>query len=412
MIALVIAEWTIWQLYYRLIWFSRQDLYLPDKELFRDAQEGIGRLGIGMLGLIAFAYALMRLGTAHPEASGQLKTFLKQTPWRYGRPLPWSSPRLLVQDAVVLAILTALMYWQSRHVDDLPFLAQPAIALTTFTLIRGLAVCVLAFSAAPWRAWGMIYLFPAYVPLLLLIAADLMSPGALLALSLLHLVLQDTAIEASLQHVSAQLFDIAPQPNTAERESKLLWQREIEFPTSVGAGHKIVGAPWNLLSPKWRPLGSMTRREGWLTAGLVGWVTAVCYWSTTRFYAQHDPLEFAVPVMTFAVICALVRLGIYSVAYTAPIKRLLIGRWIILREDRALVAPLCIVAICVAVFGVMLFDARYHFVPDRIYEVLIPLWASVAAAIALMMGPDLKEHKLTTTVSLRLNRSGNPKPKR
>lgn len=413
MMALALGEWIIWQLYYRAVLFSLPSLDVVEQEMFRDVHAAIGSMGMVLLGFMAAAYAVMRLITTHPGASVRLKSFLKQTPWQYGQPLPWSSPRFLLQDSVVLAILTGLMYWQSRNVDELPFLAQPTIVLTAYAFVRGLGVCLLSFSAAPWCCWGMIYLFPMIVAALPLIGERLLAPGILLVLALLHLALQEIALESSLQRVSDQLFDITPKPNAAEEEPKSILNRPVEFPVTASIGHKVIGAPWNLLSPKWMHGMAVTQRDGWLTALFTGWLVVLTGETAVLMGEHHE----AIPLIGFFVIVgsvtlAVLRFSLYFVNWTSPLKRLVIGPWLIPREDRALVAPLGILILNLAMIGLLLLNSRAEYMPYMWYRKLFPLWAAMSVAMALLMGPNLKEHKLTTTFSLKLNRNGNPKPQR
>jgi hypothetical protein len=303
---------------------------------------------------VAFiAYGAYRVVRFHPAFQTDYRDWLRQTPWRVGRPLPLGPVHLVPQDAVILGGMVGLAW---------PLLGQDALLLLRYFAIGYLAPMSMALyiGQAGWFGYmialngGFLAFFWHYP--LIFSAVSLVSYGVVL-----------TGLYQSLDRMP---WDSGHRSHPGEESQANL------------------GWPFAQLGPKPGPVREYVVGKAIAAGLLAGWLA---YAIDQRIQEEGigAPLRTTVPMIF--VWLGLTRLVRYRVGYAAPLSllgRLRTGRLIIKGYDQIFAAPLLtaftpIVALMVG--------QRLGWPTD----VLVALALAVGVAITFGMGPGLLEWRLT-----------------
>jgi hypothetical protein len=298
-------------------------------------------------------YGAYRVVRFHPAFQTDYRDWLRQTPWRVGKPLPLGPVHLVLQDAVILGAMVALAW---------PLLGDDAFLLLRYFAIGYLAPLAMALyiGQAGWFGYfivfngGFLALFwhhPLIFP-----AMSLVSYGIVLA---------------GLRHSLTRLpWDAAHRTRPGEETQANL------------------GWPFAQLGPKPGPPREYAAGKAIAAGLLVGWLA---YAIDQRIQEEGigAPLRATVP-MAF-VWLGLTRLVRYRTGHAAPLSlmgRLRTGRLIIKGYDQIFAAPLLTVFTPIVALMV---GQRLGWPTD----VLVAGALAVSVAITFGMGPGLLEWQLT-----------------
>jgi hypothetical protein len=269
---------------------------------------GIRRAMPAVMSIALVFYALSRVTRYSPLLVGRYGTWLANTPWRPGMPLPLGPSTLVWEDLAPLGTAVAIAIYASGPSAWLaPF--------TTFVVVYSL-VNLVPFGRA--RQSTSFYLFGFAWPLVLL--TWLNTP---LAMSIVALIL--LATEVGIRHA------LRTFPGQSRQ-----WAEEKRLDKLRTAGRWPLGPqPAEVAIPL---------SHGLLIPACVGWIT-FCVMATDDRCAtwSHDMSFGLLFVILASVVIALTRWAVYCGRYFPPISiwgRVRTGRWIIPGYDVALIAPL------------------------------------------------------------------------
>jgi hypothetical protein len=322
-----------------------------------------GSVAIVVLFWTAATYAMFRVVRFHPAVRSDYRKWLEQTPWRYGLPLPLGPVHLIVQDVLVVALLTLLSL---LHVDVTPQsipLTFGAFYLVTLAMILGTTRQSLAAYLIVFGLGG--FVLARAFPLL-----QFAILGMLYALAL-H------GLKGSLK--AFRQWDLKAVDKELDSLQRMeSWRGE----TST----EILGWPFDMLAPRRFPFAVGFRLALLLSIQLTWWTFVA-----TDFVPSRDlsgPLFLAFIAWTVG---AIVRGSIYINGYLPPISsagRLRIGRLIIPRYDYVMIPLLVSVGIS---FATIKFYDKFDW-PQRPLIVVI---TGIQALLLLGCPPSVDQWRLT-----------------
>ncbi|MCA9069009.1 MAG: hypothetical protein KDA84_08805, partial [Planctomycetaceae bacterium] len=302
-------------------------------------------------------YGFFRSIYFQPALFEGYRTWLIHTPWRYGLPLPEGPVRLVLQDGVIVALLSGVGY---GHWPELwwvvPCVFLSAYLLGTFIafqrtehfrhaylLVLGLGVPVLNYQRPAVVAVVLVGLYGiAYHGL----RDWLKTPG--LPISTVHLNFDSQAVRN--RHLGWPFDSLGPQPD----------------PNSVSMGWAAA-------------LGI-----------LVGWWAIVLLRVITE---KEFPTVFSILSFGFVSFLGLGRLVKYAWAYQPPISfwgRIKTGRWIIPGYDVIFLAPI-VILLLTGIVAWLLIGFRFPL------ENILPPFLAGGVFVALGFPPNLEEWRMTGT---------------
>ncbi len=311
-------------------------------------------LQIPLLGLAAAGHAAMRAFAFHPAFMADYRTWLNQTPWRPGLPLPVGPIHLVPQDGIVVGVLTALgarhwpeAWWMVPGVFLAMYLACVAIGFVRTGVDRHAWLLGFGLGGAVLLApnpWGLGLLFLAVYGI---------------AYHGLSLWLKQPGLPVLTDRISLASDTIRSQSQN--------WK---------------LGWPYDSLAPK-RERHCIS--YGWAAAlaVLVGWWVFVL----AHVYEESVGLAFlAMLVLPFA------RLIRYLFGYSPPLSlwaRIRTFHWIIPRYDVVFAAP--VLALFLLGAGLKWLYGDFHWP----LEYAFPPVSAAVVYVTLACRPTLDEWRLT-----------------
>ncbi|MEZ5944670.1 MAG: hypothetical protein R3C18_25055 [Planctomycetaceae bacterium] len=341
------------------------------------------------MGVVFFipVYAALRYSHTLPVGDGHFRDWIAATPWTSDRALPWGSPFFHYSDLLLLVVISA-GFAIAPPVDRLSpaippmgtmFLLAGAAVFVLYVLSRSAlllmraksSVCtwiiILAYPIQLFYAWNAI---SGSIPALLI----------LVLVTVMQLVAQEFALKQIIRDLSKALYACDDEQNEFGHMRKYGPQ---------GAGF---GWPFTTLSPLAKTGRVISVRDGLLGALCLGMITFVFaqlqMQSGENVRAANGFLWFC------TVVFVLVRFALYLPAFTSPVVRYKTGRWIIPREDRVFVAPL------LALLAAGVCSALLTNQPLTLAPWVAALWSTCVPAIIFLVGPNLLDHKLTTSICM------------
>lgn len=287
------------------------------------------KVGAIPLGLFTVLYSLYRVVWFHPVCQPEYLAWLRQTPWRHGKPLPGGPLHLVSQDVILVGLLTALACW---HLPEFVFLI-PALFVGTRIVTWG-------FNFLFVRFWKHVYL-------MILVSSGLLvcwnSPiGLLVVIAALYAIVAH-GIRESLRN-----FDEWSGRNTLV--SSLFIQ-------SKGKNEKLLGWPYDRMGPR---LANDGLTFGWSVA--ISMLVAWWAFLPVAIFFPYDSGALIVPCI-IAAACAIGRLAVYLSGCSDPLSfraRILTGRLSIPGFDIVYLAPalMLLLTTCIGV-GSFLWGLSY-----------------------------------------------------
>lgn len=326
----------------------------------------------GILGTAAGVFALYRLGRFHPACNPGYAAWLKRSPWTPDKPLPLGPVHIVWQDAAVVGVLAGLAHWHA-HVDPaLPLIVFGAVYLAAMTLL-------LAFTRTWMPCLCLGFLWPA---LSLPAAKGLPTFGILGAILLVIWY----GHRKSLRAFPWQRGGSGAADSMRLDRAKSWLEVDIRIPAlnnvpSVQTSD--LGWPFQWLSPKVgnAPIAASTSLA---LSALFGW------WTYCAIVSLEIPPS-AAALLFFAVMAALMRLGIYCSGVVPSFNlwgRFASGRIIVPGFDQVWVTPLVVIALATA-GGVAVRHAGGWY-PEVTAGVVALLWWALLSG-----GPTMRTWVLT-----------------
>lgn len=321
------------------------------------------RTGVVLLGMACAIYGAFRVEAFHPFLRTGYRNWLKTTPWTSAKLLPLGPIHFVWQDAVMLAALGALGWFQ-RGFHPLWVVPLVGAGWLVAVGVTFRPTGVWGFNYAVWFGLGLMVLL-GREPVACAVAAVGTYGVAFLGLrrSLAHFPWEGLADGSLLKH--------------------LLTRRD-DTPLDTG---QWFGWPFDQLRPRFPPFWKISLADAVLTSLLAGWWLYVL-----GLYAPtpEDRLTFFSAVYGFGLSSlALGRIVLYCVNYWPPLSlmgRIRTGRWVIPGYDRVFLAPLG--TLLVAVAGPLLI-APWGIAPAY------TLSFSLGVFVVLGAGPTLTAWRLT-----------------
>ncbi len=299
-------------------------------------------------GAAALLYSFSRTWRYHPSLKPPYAEWLSTTPWRRGRPLPVGPPYLVWEDAVPPAVVFCLC---PTPVVPVAVATAAYLAVALRITHRGRDGAWLAYAGANGAAAGLLA-----VP----------HPAAVWAIVVALLVATDAAVRRSLADLPwVTPVAAAARAAKAKREQSKWPVAPVEPPRPIPAVH------------------------GWLIAASAAWVV-FCLVAANAGHGRDERFDTDALVAGGAALAATVRWATYCGEYQPPIStwgRLRTGRLVLPGYDRAVVAPLAVLALSALPFALDAADLPLPVVAA------VPTFAVVA--IVLNAGPTLRNWQLT-----------------
>lgn len=301
-------------------------------------------------------YGVLRVYAFHPAFRKDYFEWLKQTPWRYGLPLPLGPVHLVWQDAVIVGVLSRFAWWhwqESWWVVPCGFLAVYLLLMVVSFIRTGDAqhAYLLMFGLG-----GTLLVLNSPVRLGVLLAG--------LYLAAVH----------GLRHSLGRIedwdwakFNERLGLDFEGKERRLGWPFDFLGPPRQ---HFPVSTGW---------AAAIGILAGWWVYGVAGLLRFAHHWST-----------FHGCVVAFGCLLAGGRLMAYIIGYMPPISfwgRVRTFRWIIPRYDVVFVAPLLILALLATLIWVPEWDLPH----GRLLSAITAAYVFVA----LGFPPSLEKWRLT-----------------
>jgi hypothetical protein len=330
-----------------------------------------------MLGIAAALYALFRLVRFHPICSQAYADWLKATPWTAARRLPLGPIHPVLQDAVVIGVLTVIARWHA-HVDA-------ALPVSVFAMVYLVGMTVLLAATRRW--WSCLvlgFLWPA----LLLPSAEGWPSSLLLAAIVIVLW---HGHRQSLKAFPWSFRSLLSRPNATVLQTEI----RIEINNQAAALQSRLGWPFAALSPKISS-GAVSHRTSICVSALLGW------WSYCVIEcARPEPLPEL--MMIFAFMAAVFRLGTYLNGTMPPFSlwsRVVWGRILVPGYDKVFLTPM--LTALAGILGAILIKHSGNRVPESESAVFALIWY-----LLLSGGPTLRSWILTGQHGFRpLGRTG------
>lgn len=260
-------------------------------------------------------FAAFRLFRFHPACNQPYAAWLKLSPWTAAKPLPLGPVGLVWQDAAVIGLLTAIVYWHA-HGDALwPVFVFGLVYLLGMTIL-------LAVTRQWWNCWALGYLWPALM-------LPISSAPARYAIVV--------AILLVIWHGHRQSLKAFPWKfvKDMDRPPQSILQVRIQIGP---ASQSKLGWPIDALSPKIKA-PSVSKLENLAISTLMGWWTFCVIQATAM-----DPIPEG--ILLFAFVAAGLRMAIYGSNVTPPVNlwgRIASGRIIMPGYDQVFLTPLAVV---------------------------------------------------------------------
>lgn len=316
-----------------------------------------------VLGLLA--YGLYRATAFHPYFRNNYRRWLESTPWTWRKPLPVGPVRVVWEDAIIVATMSAPAW----YFEDFSPLA-------TFSLPLGAYLIALSFTFVMTGAWGfhIATLFAVGLGVRLWDGPE----WAYTAAILLAWAFGSVGLGRSLKHWP---WTAGFSKIDANHVETLVGQNPIAQTT--------LGWPYDRLGPRKDP--PMTPRralDGFFAALLLAW----WFYAGLALVPESGRLPLAMMLLlNGTLVGSLFRISRYATGYTSPLS--LVGRIVRLKPiipsyDQIFMAPLA--AMFVALAG-----------PWMLARIGVPLDASAAISFGLALmalilgGPDRLRWQLT-----------------
>jgi len=318
--------------------------------------------GYILLMTMSVAYGLYRVGGFHPIFQYEYREWIKSTPWRFGKPLPFGPVAVTIQDLVFVAVLTglSLLHEQSTPYD------VPSTFLTTYVLGLACAALIIGFFTHAYViAFGLGFL---------LMFREAPWAG-LIVLTGLYVVGWH-ALQESLRRFDE--WDDGWLADQAFFKFDVTKMQE-------AAQQKILGWPFDRLSPKRFPV-KFTQEAVVAFAALLGWWTYVL----ARFMPAREEEALLGIVAGITIYAVPGRLAFYLIGYAPPISflgRFRTGRLIIPGYDYVFLAPL---AVLICGPGLAAYAAWQEWDPKLVAPVIIFL-----ETFLIFQGPSIDAWRLT-----------------
>lgn len=340
-----------------------------------------------ILGFAAGVYAVYRLVRFHPACNRAYAGWLKLSPWTANRPLPAGPVHLVWQDAAVVGALTAIAIW--HHVPAyFPAAVFILVYLALFTLL-------LAFTHqwGPSLALGFLWPALALPPALILPRVQCLPDVVRMDLLMLGILAVIICVVWYGHRRSLRAFPWefikAPSRSLSHGEIRI---QGLGMPSGSGTQHNL-GWPYLMLSPKVQP-PAISQRTNLALGALAGW------WSFCIFCCmkanEADPMPGGV-ILFFAILAAVVRLGVYAIGVATPFNilgRITTGQILVPGFDKIFATPLAVVA--AAIIGNIIINHSGAW-----YPVVEPIVISVLWWVLFGGGPTLRSWALTGQFRLR-----------
>lgn len=367
--------------------------------------------GMGiMLGMPV--YAIYRLRTTHPLGHREHLEMITLWPWKSENRLPWGSPQLTWEDLLffvtfwfsgVIALL-GIARVSLSSVDSLRAARIPGYLLvgcvSWFSVSRSIAVLVCLWNTSPRWGWAMLFLIPLQIRLSLetLFQAMQSTPtgliAALLILAIALSVIQEFVIRDSLKRLS-ELLRSTDLLQAADWHPRML--EKLGVPSfHVGTVRQQIGWFFKRLSPN-ESVPGISLASAFALSAWAGWLVFL----TEPLRDDHYEIQaFQGFVVVITIMLAIIRWFTYFPGWPDPWSRWSLRQWIIPREDRALIVPICLVLV-----GVL---GRRFIAPSLDSTWMLPLWVMSIVFTAFGCGHTAREQRLTTTIALTVPLSREP----
>jgi hypothetical protein len=340
------------------------------------------RPGPLLLRFAAVFYGLFRVVGFHPLHNAPYCEWLERSPWTSRKPLPVGPVAIVVEDSVVVGLLTALAATQvGFHPSRIVTLALASYA------------SVLTISLWRTGCWAFAYSVAFAVGLVVRLWPH---PWICLAAAAATGLLSQVGLARSLARFPwprKSLRAMATPAGTFGASTGLEAEPSLEFPC---------GWPYDALRP--RPVfHAIDLRDALLIGILVGWWVSAIDAHIVSDDARR--LFLWLSVLNTVIWSVIFRLRVYlGNQFSAPISllgRLGTFRWVIPGFDRVFLTPLCVV-----IWGGV--------VPLILRPYGLRIWAptTIAGAIAIVLGggPTLKNWQLTGKHRIQPRPTGGVQP--
>lgn len=292
----------------------------------------IANIRAGILGTAAGVFALYRLGRFHPFCNLGYAAWLKSSPWTPDKPLPLGPVHPVWQDAAVVGVLAGLAQWHAHVNPALPAIVFGVAYLAAMTLL-------LAFTRTWVPCLCLGFLWPA---LSLPDMKGLPTFGIFAAMILVLWYGHRKSLRAFPWQRGGSGSADSLRPDRAKSWLEVQISIQIASPTRSAQTPEL-GWPFQWLSPKLgnAPIAVSTSLA---LSTLFGW------WTYCAIMSLKMPPS-AAALLFFAVMAALMRLGIYCSGLVPSFNlwgRLVSGRIIVPGFDRVFVTPLTVIALATA----------------------------------------------------------------
>lgn len=316
------------------------------------------KVGIACLSFYAAVYGIYRVVGFHPICHADYLSWLRRTPWEYGKPLPGGPLQLISQDLVLVGLMTALAWWHRSAFA----LLIPAVFLGFLLLSWTISFKITKLER---HAYLMAFAFSLLMPCW----------NSPIGLAIVFAVLYTIAVHG----IRETLLTFDDWSENAKPLSQKLTDAQKKDETTLGW-------PYDRLAPR-RPENPGSFRASLALSSLVTWwafLAVACFW-------PDEPFAISLAFLGGAFFGTAVRIMIYLAGYSAPLSlrgRVLTGQWIIPGFDIVWVAP----ALMLLLSGSVLLAALFWPLPFSIGVAIIVFGTMM---IGLECPPDLETWKLT-----------------
>lgn len=313
------------------------------------------QFGIFAIAVVALFYGFFRSICFHPALFEDYRKWLIQTPWRYGLPLPEGPVHLVLQDVVIVGLLSGLGF------GHWPKMSWTVPCLFLVAYLTGSMIAFLRTEHF-WQAYLLAFG----------LGGVLLYSQTPLAVAAFLLVLYAVSFHG--------LRDWLKTPELPISTEKLNFDAQ-------ELHNRQLGWPFDALGPKREP---NPVSMGWAAAMglLLGWWAVVVLRVNSN---EEFRLIFSFVSFGFVGILGAGRLGKYAWGYRPPISlwgRIKTGQWIIPGYDVIFLAPIVLLIFPGCVIGLL---TTYHFPLENV----LPPFLAGGVFVALGFPPNLDEWRMT-----------------
>jgi hypothetical protein len=283
--------------------------------------------GLLVLVACAFAYGIQRVKNFHPACQAEYRNWLRTTPWHAGLPLPIGPVHLILQDLLIVGLMTGL---SSLHAEFRWYII-PSSFLIGYLMMM---ICALVLTRR---------FFPAYL-ILVGLGGVVYLQDSPLGLSVIFTILY--VIAWAGQRDSLRDFEQWDMYFFDERIAPLFKPQGVQELSRSW----LFGWPYDRLSPQ-RNQFALPWKFSLALAGLVGWWWFVLIERVAVFGGSHVT-GLGLPIAGFL---SFSRLWAYCWGYAPPLSfaaRIFKLRWIIPGYDVVFLAPILMSLWAVATIGI------------------------------------------------------------